>query len=238
MEICAVGLGRRFGSLSALEGLNFTCGPGEIIAVLGDNGAGKTTLLHLLAGLLVPSSGSLRYDGKAYDRLDDALRSRIGFLSDFPPFYFEHRVLDHLAMLTVLHDLEPEPGYIADLLENFGLAEQGMALLSTLSRGQRYKAGVVALALVSPDLWLLDEPMASGMDPRGLYAMREILLAHKARGATIFYTTQIPEVVEGFSDRVLLIHKGRPVALASAAELREQTHTTSLGAALEQLTRP
>jgi len=221
MEIVAESLGRRFGRQHAVRDATFTLLPGEIIALIGNNGAGKTTLLQLLAGLLVPTHGGIRIDGQPLDRRNEDLRRRVGVLPDFPPFFFEHTVLRHIAMVCALHHVEEaglEERALA-LMDGAGILDLGEARMGKLSRGQVYKAAFVALLLAGPELWLLDEPMSSGMDPQGLSFLRAQLRELAAAGATVVYSTQIAEIAERFSDRVLVLHEGRLIAQESPAQI-------------------
>lgn len=237
MHLEADGLGRRFGRKRALDGLNFSCGPGEIVALIGNNGAGKTTLLQLLGGLLVPTSGSLRIDGSERDRRDEAFRRRVGIIPDFPPFFAHHTVLEHIAMVGRLHDAGDTAWEerVLEAMEAIGILELGRQQLGELSRGQIFKTVFVALLAVRPRLWLLDEPMASGMDPRGLGVLRERLRAEAQEGATVFYSTQLAEVAERFSDQVFVLAGGRLTDHGPAATLLARHGASTLEDALGKL---
>lgn len=230
MRIKAESLGRRFGSSDAVQNFSFECGPGEIIALIGNNGAGKTTLLQLLAGLLAPTQGSLLIEGKTLDRRDEALRQRIAFIPDFPPYFMGHTVLQHIAMVCSLHHL-PEEGLedlLFPLMDELGILSLGKSKIQTLSRGQIYKTVLAGTVLCKPDLWLLDEPMASGMDPQGLTFLRNHLRQAADAGAIVFYSTQIAETAERFSDRLFVIKDGRLLAQESAEKLMSRLQAPTL----------
>jgi ABC-2 type transport system ATP-binding protein len=237
MHIEARGLGRRFGRKAALTDLTFAGRPGEIIAVIGNNGAGKTTLLQMLAGLIVPTAGRLEFDGAAPDRRDEKLRRRMAILPDFPPCFSDHTVLHHLAMVCRLYGVPAEglETRAVALMEEIGVLELGRSTVASLSRGQIYKVVLVGFLLANPELWLLDEPMASGMDPQGLNVLQKHLRACAEEGATVFYTTQIPEIAEKFSDRIFVLQDGALIAQQSAEALLARTGTPTLAAALEAL---
>lgn len=238
MQIEARNLGRRFGRKVALQDVNFTTEPGEIICLIGNNGAGKTTLLQLLGGLLVPTSGEVFLDGCALDRRDESQRQRMAIVPDFPAFLAYHTVLRHLAMVCALYradvpDLEERA---MCLMEEVGISELGMTQLGELSRGEIYKTVLVSLLLVRPKFWLLDEPMASGMDPQGLNFLRHHLKAASDQGATIFYSTQIADVAERFASRVFVLHDGKLLAKESPEELISRSRASSLNEALSAVT--
>jgi ABC-type multidrug transport system ATPase subunit len=125
----------------------------------------------------------------------------------------------------VLHLYEADaPGAedrVLALLRAFDLLAQAEAPLKTLSRGQLYKAALVALLAVNPEVWLLDEPFASGMDPRGLASFKTEAAAAARAGRTVLYSTQILEVAERFADRVCILHRGQVHAFESVEQLRQ-----------------
>lgn len=237
MKIEGIQLGRRFGKKQALRNATFECRPGEIIALIGNNGAGKTTLLQLIAGLLVPTSGKIHLDGQPLDRGDQAQRRRIGIIPDFPPSFPFHTVIRHIAMVCALHQVRDEglEERVTALMTEAGILHLGKARMGTLSRGEVYKAVLVATLLTKPDLWLLDEPMASGMDPQGLTFLRARLREQAEAGATVIYSTQIAEIAERFSDRVFILKEGNLLARESTLQLIAQLGVSSLDEALQKL---
>ncbi len=211
MNLRLEGLAKGYGARRVLEGVSLTIPEGAVTVVLGMNGAGKTTLLRCLSGLSSGDQGGVFIDGEELrmGRLD--LRRRLMFLPDFPPAFPGADVLENVAAHLRFWEVD-RPGVedrVAGWLEGLGmLAEAGRAVES-LSRGQRYKAALLALLAVDPELWILDEPMASGMDPRGLGVFRREAAAAAARGAAVIYSTQIPELAAAFADAVLLIGDGK-----------------------------
>ena len=237
MHIEGQNLGRRFGKKPALRDASFACLPGEIICLIGNNGAGKSTLLQLIAGLLVPTSGSVFLDGQPLDRRNEGQRRSIAFIPDFPPFFQEHTVLRQLAMVCALHQVDDvglEDRAMA-LMEEIGILELGGVRMDTLSRGEVYKTVLTSLLLVKPTLWLLDEPMASGMDPRGLNFLRAQLRQATRDGATVIYSTQIADVAERFADRIFVLNEGSLLAQESVESLLERTQSSSLNEALPKI---
>lgn len=204
-------VGKRYGSTWALRDVTFEIEPGQVVALLGPNGAGKTTLLQCLAGLATLTRGRIEYDDQPFSRRRIDLRRRLMFLSDFPTFFASYDVVRRIGMALALYDKDDEgiEQRVVELLAEFDLLSKEDERLSVLSRGQAYKASLVALLAVDPELWLLDEPLASGMDPHGLIAFKRHARAAAARGRTVVYSTQILEAAESFSDRVCVIDEGR-----------------------------
>lgn len=211
MKLRLEGLSRGFGPRRVLDGVSLTIPAGAVTAVLGMNGAGKTTLLRCLSGLSSGDSGGVFIDGEELrmGRLD--LRRRLMFLPDFPPAFPGADVLENVAAHLRFWEAD-RPGVevrVAGWLEALGMLPEAGRSVQGLSRGQGYKAALLALLAVDPELWILDEPMASGMDPRGLAVFRREAAAAAARGASVVYSTQIPELASAFADTVLLIAGGQ-----------------------------
>jgi ABC-type multidrug transport system ATPase subunit len=237
MKIELSGVTKRFGQTVALDRVRLEMEPGQIIALLGPNGAGKTTLLRCLSGIAAPDRGEVLYDDQPFrrDRLD--LRRRLGFLPDFPIVFEQWDVIRHTGMLLRLYE-RPSTGaeeMFLKLLADFDLLPLARKPFGQLSRGQRYKAAFAALVTVDPDLWLLDEPFASGMDPHGLLTFKKCCLEAGRRGRTIIYSTQILDVAERFSDRVCVIHRGEVRAFDSVANLAARQPTE--GGVLDEIFR-
>lgn len=221
MKVTFEGVSKRYGKTSALCDVSWSGGDGGIVAIIGLNGAGKTTLLRALAGLVAPTRGVVRYDNEVFHRSRLDLRRRLMFLPDFPVLYGDMNVLQHAAMLLRIYErdsAEAEERVFA-ALEHLDLMPLAEAPLAQLSRGQLYKAALVGLRAVAPDLWLLDEPFASGLDPQGLAVLKQWSREQAARGGTVFYSTQILEIAERFCDELLVLDEGRLAKTFSRAQL-------------------
>lgn len=223
MKIELRAVSKSYGRVQALDRASLEIGPGQIVAILGANGAGKTTLLRCLAGIAAPDSGAIQYDDEPFsrDRLD--LRRRLAFLPDFPVVFFEMPVIRHIGMMLRLYETDTSgiESRVIELLREFDIFTLAENPLHTLSRGQIYKAALVALIAVDPEIWLLDEPFASGMDPHGINSFKRYARQAAANGRTIIYSTQILEVVEKFSDRVCILHQGEVRAFDSVSLLED-----------------
>lgn len=235
MRIAIESITKSFGALKALDGVSLDIEPGQIVAVVGPNGAGKTTLLRCLSTVIVPDRGQIRMDGELLlrERLD--LRRRFVFLPDFPPLLPEYTLLQHVSMLLRLHEKIPPQveERLLDVLRDLDLVPLAQLKVSTYSRGQAYKAALAGLLMVDPELWLLDEPFASGMDPHGIISFKRHAREAAQRGTTVIFTTQLIDLAEQFSDRVCVIHKGRVHAWGPIAELRQKAGSEQ--GVLEQL---
>ncbi len=237
MHVSLVNVTKRYGRTRALDDFSLALEGGQIVAVLGINGAGKTTLLRALAGVVAPERGEIEFDGEPFrlDRLDQ--RKKLWFLPDFPPLLMEESVLTNLGLILHLFEAD-QPGVeerALELLRELDLVGLVHAPVGTLSRGQIYKTALTALVCVDPELWLLDEPFASGMDPIGIGVFRREARAAAERGRLILYSTQWLDAVERLADRLCILHSGKLRAFGSLAELRGTA--TEPGGAMEELFR-
>ena len=217
MKIELRAVSKSYGKSRALDRASLEITGGQIVAILGANGAGKTTLLRCLAGIAAPDSGDILYDDEPFGRDILELRRRLFFLPDFPVVFYEMSVLRHIGMVLRVYerDVPQIEERVLRLLKDFDLFTIAENPLNTLSRGQVYKAALVSLIAVNPEVWLLDEPFASGMDPHGINMLKRYSREAIAEGRTIIYSTQILEVVEKFSDKVCILHQGEVRAFDS-----------------------
>jgi len=237
MKIELRGVLKSYRSVRALDHVSLTIEPGQIVSLLGPNGAGKTTLIRCLAGIAGLNEGEVYFDDQEFvrDRLD--LRRRIFVLPDFPFMFWDQSVIRNIAIVLRLFDADGAGAEerVLELLRDFDLLPLALRPVNSLSRGQAYKAGLVALLAADREVWLLDEPFASGMDPHGIDAFKQHARAAAARGRTIIYSTQLLDVAERFSDRVCVINQGEIHAFDTLNRLRE--HAQDKDNVLEEMFR-
>ena len=213
---------KSYRSVRALDHVSLQIEPGQILSLLGPNGAGKTTLLRCLAGIAAPDRGGVYLDEREFRRDQMDLRRRMHLLPDFPFHFWEQSVVRNIAI--VLRIFEADGAGVEDrvleLLRDFDLLPLALRPVGSLSRGQAYKAALVALVAADREVWLLDEPFSSGMDPHGIDAFKRHAREAANRGRTILYSTQLLDVAERFSDRVCVIHKGAIHAFDTLERLR------------------
>jgi len=225
MEIQLANVTKVFGGKRALSHIYLDFAPGQIVAVVGINGAGKSTLLQIMGGLLAPTSGDVYFDNAPLQRRRLDLRKRFHLLPDFPLFFAGATVLSHIATMLELYEKDTlaTRERVADLLEAFELLPLIRSSVSTLSRGQIYKVALVGMIAAQPELWMLDEPFASGMDPSGLRVFREEAQRAARNGATILFTSQILAAAEQIATHVLVIHQSEVKVFAPLEKLKEQS---------------
>jgi ABC-2 type transport system ATP-binding protein len=226
-------LSRRFGERLALDNVSFTLEPGEIFALLGPNGAGKTTTLRILAGLIAPSSGSVRIDGQSLGpQSAPQLRARIGFLTEAPGLWDRLTVRDNLLVYARMYGL-PSPGQVVDeALERFDIRDRGGDRAAQLSKGLKQRVALARSLLHGPRIALLDEP-TSGLDPASAREVRDLVLSLRAQGRTILLCTHNLDEVDRVADRVAVLSR-RLIAIGTPKSLRQKLFTTRVRITLTQ----
>lgn len=219
----AVGLGKDFGSVTAVRDVTLTIAEGEVVVLLGPNGAGKTTTVRMLAAILRPTWGRAVVAG--YDVAEDAVevRKRVGLLTEFPGLYERMSILDYLAFFGQLHGLSPAScrARSEELLRRFGLWESHRMRLGEFSKGMRQKVALVRALLHDPPVLLLDEP-TSAMDPSSARMVRDCIRELQAGGHTLLICTHNLAEAEELADRIAVIRQGRIIALDTPQGLRRQ----------------
>jgi ABC-type multidrug transport system ATPase subunit len=222
MHIELQGVSKTFGNTKALDHFDLNIPPSSLIALVGENGAGKSTLLRLLAGVSVPDEGMVRYDSVIFDRENMSLRKRLHFTPDMPLLFADQTVARNIATFAALYGktLDGREEEIGRWLADIGCAHLMKRSAGNLSRGQMWKAGLACVAAIGPELWLADEPFASGMDAIGMGAFRRLARSLVGGGSTVIYTTQMIDMAVDFSDHVCVIRDGKPVLLEESRKLR------------------
>ncbi len=204
-----------------LKGVSLTVQQGEIYGFLGPNGAGKTTSIKCLLGLLHPDAGSV----ELFDRQGPTLaaRRRIGYLPERPYFYPHlkgRELLEYFGRLFGMRGPELR-AKCDDLLALVGLPDDGDKLTGQYSKGMLQRLGVAQALINDPDLLILDEPM-SGLDPIGRREVKDLIMAAKERGATVFFSSHILSDAEALCDRVCMLVDGKLHMEATLDDLLEE----------------
>jgi ABC-2 type transport system ATP-binding protein len=215
--ISAVGLVKRFGRVTALDGLELTVRRGHVVGFLGPNGAGKSTTIRILLDLIRPSAGQVRVFGQDPRQAPVGLRRRIGYLPG------ELRLDDRLSVWQTIRSWSRLRGgdertleNARSLLERLDLAPDRAA--RALSSGNRRKLGIVGAFMDEPELLVLDEP-TNGLDPLVQQEFHLLVDQATARGGTVFLSSHVLGEVERVADEAVVIRAGRVVAAGTVAEL-------------------
>jgi ABC-2 type transport system ATP-binding protein len=210
-------------SKPAVDHLNLTVRAGELYALLGPNGAGKTTTLRMVAGLLKPTSGSIRVFG--VDALADpaAAKQMIAWAPDEPMLYDRLNAMEYLEFVSGLWGVDPKVSRqrAESLLKLLGLWDQRSQRCEAFSRGMKQKAALAGALIHDPKMLILDEPL-TGLDAAVSRQVKDLLQERVKGGATVILTTHILEVAERMADRIGIIQNGRLLAEGTLTELRER----------------
>ncbi len=224
--IAVSGLRKLYGTKAAVDGLELLVPRGSFFGFLGPNGAGKTTTIRMLTGLIPPTSGSVEILGLPQPGAGLEIRRSIGVVPDESMLFDRLTGAEYLEFAGRMYGLARPTAVerARALLELFELADAPRKLIAEYSKGMRKRVAMAAALIHHPDLFLMDEPF-EGVDAVGARLMKEILLDQVRRGATVFLTSHVLEVVERLCDRVAIIHEGRIVKEGGLAELRSGAET-------------
>ncbi len=211
------GLVRHFGSLTALDGLTFSASSGQVIGFLGPNGAGKTTTMRAIFGLTDLESGSVRWNGAP---VDQAARRRFGYMPEERGLYPGMLIGQQLEYLGRLHGMGHDDAASATSmwLDRLGLADRAGNKVESLSHGNQQRVQLAAALLHSPELLILDEPLA-GLDPIGIDTIGAILVEQAHAGCCVLFSSHQLDQVEDLCEWVTIIDHGHVVANGTVDEL-------------------
>jgi ABC-2 type transport system ATP-binding protein len=211
-------LHRRFGDVTALDGLSFRVARGELCGFLGPNGAGKTTAMRAVLGVTKLDAGQVRWDGAPVDR---AVRRRTGYLPEERGLYPKMRVAEHLVYLGRLHGLAAADARrrTAALLDELGLGDRAADEVESLSLGNQQRVQLAAALVHDPELLVLDEPF-SGLDPIAVDTMSAMLRDRAEAGAAVVFSSHQIDLVEDLCRTVAVVADGRTVLAGDVAALR------------------
>jgi ABC-2 type transport system ATP-binding protein len=227
-------LTKRYGRFTAVDGINLTIPRGEMYGLLGPNGAGKTTTMRMIAGILQPTSGTVRIAGVDIQTDPLVAKSRLGFIPDRP---FVYDKLTGAEFLRFVAGLYGQGGTaierrIDELLDIFELTPWKDELTESYSHGMRQKLIISSALVHRPQVIVVDEPMV-GLDPKSARLLKDLLREFVQRGGTVLMSTHTLEIAEAMCDRIAIVQSGRLAVAGTMEELRQQT--SSGDASLEEL---
>ncbi len=228
LRLSGAGVEKRFGRVTALQGIDFEIAPGESVAILGANGAGKSTWLRILAGLAKPSAGRFVAEtsegagpaspaSPTFELSRDRLRGRVGYVGHATLLHAELSARENLVFAARLHGRRPSRAEQDALLAELGLEELAERRVGALSRGTAQRVSIARGLVHDPDLLLLDEPF-TGLDEISAERLSQQLAQLRARGRALVVVTHDPQRAVELSDRALLLHRGRIAATPRRSE--------------------
>jgi ABC-2 type transport system ATP-binding protein len=215
------GLTKRYGSFTAVDGIDLSVPTGEIFGFLGPNGAGKTTTLRMIAGILQPSAGTVEIGGIDLAKNPIEAKSKLGFIPDRPFIYEKLTGAEFLSFVAGLYGQDgPQVTRRGnELLALFDLEEWAHQLVESYSHGMRQKLIIASAFIHRPEVIVVDEPMV-GLDPKAARILKDLFREFVKRGHTIMMSTHTLEVAETLCDRIAIIQSGKIRALGTLVELR------------------
>jgi ABC-2 type transport system ATP-binding protein len=211
------GLRRKYGSVTALDGLSFDVPAGKVVGFLGPNGAGKTTTMRAIFGLTDLDSGTVRWNGEP---VGQAERRRFGYMPEERGLYPGMPVGEQVEYLGRLHGLRAAEAAVATAtwLERLGIADRRNSKVETLSHGNQQRVQLAAALTHNPELLVLDEPL-SGLDPTGIDAIGQVLVDQARSGCCVLISSHQLDKVEDLCEQVTIIDHGRLLVSGAVDEL-------------------
>jgi ABC-2 type transport system ATP-binding protein len=230
--ICTQNLTRRFGELVAVQDVNLRVAPGQFFGFLGPNGAGKSTTIKMLTGLLAPTSGCIEILGLDFAQRMTDVKRQIGVVPEGLALFGRLTGAEYLTFVGRMYGLDRETTAkrTGELLEFMQLANEPKKLVTDYSHGMQKKLALAAAVIHGPRILFLDEPF-EGVDAIAAGTLKSMLQRMIARGATIFLTSHVLEIVERLCSHVAIIHRGALVVQGSLEELRAGVEAQSPAAA-------
>lgn len=210
------------GVVRAVDGVSFSCRPGEVFGLLGANGAGKTTLLRMLSTVLIPTSGGATVAGFDIAEHPERVRASIGFLSSTTAVYARLTAREMIHYAGRLYGLSGSElrDRADELIRKLGIGDFQDRLCDKLSTGQKQRVSLARTVLHDPPVLFFDEPTA-GLDVLASQTIMEFIEERRADGKTIVFSTHIMSEVERLCDEICVIHNGKVAAIGTLDQLRE-----------------
>ena len=217
MVLTIEGLSRRFGALTALDGLSFEVRTGQVTGFLGPNGAGKTTTMRAVFGLVDLDAGEVRWNGAP---VGPGERRRFGYMPEERGLYPSMLLGEQIEYLGRLHGMTPRAATAAtrSWLERLGLVDRWQSKIEALSHGNQQRAQLAAALVHEPEVLVLDEPLA-GLDPTGIDAIGEVLVERARAGCCVLFSSHQLDQVEDLCESVTIIDHGRLIATGTVDAL-------------------
>jgi ABC-2 type transport system ATP-binding protein len=219
MSITVNNLSKNYGTQKAVNNISFTINKGEIVGFLGPNGAGKSTTMKMITGYLKADGGNAVVCGITVDENSNETKTKIGYLPEANPLYFDMYVREYLDFITNVHEVENKKQKIEEVIKTVGLSIEANKKIGQLSKGYKQRVGLAAALIHNPEVLILDEP-TSGLDPNQIVEIREVI-KELGKDKTVLFSSHIMQEVEAICDRVIIINRGNIVADDSLSNLQK-----------------
>lgn len=219
---------KKYGDFIAVEGINFQIEEGEIIGLLGPNGAGKSTTMNMITGYIEPSEGEIIIGG--YDILKDPSKAKeqIGYMPEGVPLYQDLTVKEFVSYMAELKKVSKteKKEKVQEALEKTNLIEVSNKLIKNISRGYKQRVSLAGALVTNPKILILDEPTV-GLDPKQITEIRELIKSLEGKH-TIILSSHILSEVSQICKKVIIINKGKIVAIDTPQNLESKTNEGSI----------
>ena len=217
-----INLTKQYGQHKAIDNISFTVEKGEILGFLGPNGAGKSTTMNIITGYISATEGTVKVDG--YDILEqpEEVKKRIGYLPELPPLYMEMTVEEYLKFVCHIKKVKPQKQkeVLGKVMNAVKITDMRKRLIKNLSKGYRQRVGLAQAMIGEPQVLILDEPTV-GLDPKQIIEIRNVIKS-LGKDHTIILSSHILSEVSAVCDRVLIINKGKIVAIDTPENLAKR----------------
>jgi ABC-2 type transport system ATP-binding protein len=232
----AKGLSKSYGSVPAVQNVNFRLEPGQVLGYLGPNGSGKSTTVRMLTGLLEPTRGEVTQDGEDIHKNLVAYRKRLGYVPEEANLYPYLTGEEYLEMVGTLRGMSESRRKmrIDALLNLFSLWPHRQVTVGSYSKGMRQRILLIAALMDNPDVLILDEPM-SGLDVTSSLVLKNLIQELSARGKAIFFCSHVLEVVEKICSQLIILRKGQVIAYGPTTEVLQNIGQSTLEGTFLQL---
>ena len=229
MSIEVQNLLKQYGEQKAVNNVSFSLNKGEIVGFLGPNGAGKSTTMKMITGYLQPDAGNIKVCGVDVDKDVMTVKSKIGYLPESNPLYYDMYVKEYLKFVAGVHAIKDQKEKIQNIIELTGLTVESKKKIGQLSKGYKQRVGLAAALLHDPEVLILDEP-TSGLDPNQIIEIRNVI-KEQGKNKTVLFSSHILQEVQAICDRVIIINKGELVADSSVEQLKQNVKSNRIAVA-------
>lgn len=211
-----------------IDNISLDVKDGEILGFLGPNGAGKTTLIKMMTGILEIDKGDIFIDKKSIINDSYEAKKNIGLVPDNPDMFLHLKGIEYLNFISDIYQVDKETRIkkIKELSKKFQMEDALEEKIQSYSHGMRQKIVIIGVLMHSPKNWILDEPI-TGLDPKAIYDLKEIMREYAKENNTVFFSTHILEVAEKLCDRVVIMDKGKILFVGKMNELKKKMKENS-----------
>lgn len=219
---------KKYGSFVAVDDISFTINDGEVVGFLGPNGAGKSTTMNMITGYIEPTEGNIIVDG--FDTLKKSKKAKkeIGYMPEGVPLYTDLTVKEFVTYMAELRkvDRKTKKENVQKVLKETGLDQMQNKLIKNLSRGQKQRVSLAGTLVADPKILILDEPTV-GLDPKQITEIRS-LIKNLGKKHTVILSSHILSEVSQICDRVIIINKGKIVAIDTPENLEKKVSDNNI----------